>query len=89
MPGLAVISTSLRVVALAILIISGCEAPARVQAESIAPAPSAAGLERLTEFFQNEVTTGKLPGVIVLIQQHGRPVYLKCLGVRDVATKRR
>ena len=88
MPGLAVISTSLRVVALAILIISGCEAPARVQAESIAPAPSAAGLERLTEFFQNEVTTGKLPGVIVLIQQHGRPVYLKCLGVRDVATKR-
>ncbi len=47
----------------------------------------AARLERLTEFFQNEVATGKLAGVIVLIQQHGRPVYLKCFGVRDVATK--
>ena len=88
MSGLAVISTSLSVVAVATLIISGSGIPARVQAESGAPAPSAAGLERLTEFFQNEVTTGKLPGVIVLIQQHGRPVYLKCFGVRDVATKR-
>ena len=58
------------------------------QAEPVAAAPSAARLERLTEFFQNEVATGKLAGAIVLIQQHGRPVYLKCFGVRDVATKR-
>jgi CubicO group peptidase (beta-lactamase class C family) len=27
-----------------------------------------------------------LPGAVVLIQQHGKPVYLKCFGVRDVAT---
>jgi CubicO group peptidase (beta-lactamase class C family) len=33
------------------------------------------------------VTTGKLPGAVILIQQHGRPVYLKCLGVRDVTTR--
>src|SRR5207248_11560755 len=59
-------------------------APARADA---APAPSAARLELLTKFFDNEVATGKLPGAIVLIQQHGRPVYLKCFGVRDVATK--
>jgi CubicO group peptidase (beta-lactamase class C family) len=59
--------------------------PAR--AERVIPGPSPAKLERLTEFFQNEVATGKLAGVIVLIQQHGRPVYLKCFGVRDVATK--
>ena len=50
------------------------------------PAPSAAKLERITEFFNNEVATGKLPGAVVLIQQHGKPVYLKCFGVRDVAT---
>src|SRR6185369_7706157 len=51
------------------------------------PAPSAAKLERITEFFNNEVATGKLPGAVVLIQQHGKPVYLKCFGVQDVATK--
>src|SRR5882724_6266528 len=51
-----------------------------------APAPSAAKLERITEFFNNEIAAGKLPGAVVLIQQHGKPVYLKCFGVRDVET---
>ena len=48
--------------------------------------PSADKLERITEFFDNEIATGKLPGAVVLIQQHGKQVYLKCFGVRDVAT---
>jgi len=48
--------------------------------------PSADKLERITEFFNNEIATGKLPGAVVLIQQHGKPVYLKCFGVRDVVT---
>jgi CubicO group peptidase (beta-lactamase class C family) len=51
------------------------------------PSPSPNKLERITEFFNNEVAAGKLPGAVVLIQQHGKPVYLKCFGVRDVATK--
>ncbi len=51
-----------------------------------ARAPSPDRLERITEFFNNEIATGKLPGAVVLIQQHGKPVYLKCFGVRDVAT---
>jgi CubicO group peptidase (beta-lactamase class C family) len=51
-----------------------------------AQAPSPDRLERITEFFNNEVATGKLPGAVVLIQQHGKPVYLKCFGVRDVTT---
>src|SRR5437016_3414704 len=51
------------------------------------PAPSSAKLERITEFFNNEVATGKLPGAVVLIQQRGKPVYLKCFGVRDIATR--
>ena len=67
---------------------AGCGLSAPAQAEPVAPAPSAARLELLTKFFDNEVATGKLAGVIVLIQQHGRPVYLKCFGVRDVATRR-
>lgn len=48
--------------------------------------PSRAKLERITEFFDKEIATGKLPGAVVLIQQHGKPVYLKCFGVRDVGT---
>jgi hypothetical protein len=62
----------------------GSGMPDRVQAESAGAAPSAAGLERLGAFFENEVATGKLPGAIVLIQQHGQPIYFKCFGVRDV-----
>ena len=50
------------------------------------PAPSPDKLARITEFFDNEVATGKLPGAVVLIQQHGQPVYLKCFGVQDIAT---
>ena len=47
-----------------------------------APAPSASKLERITEFFNNEITTG----AAILIQQHGKPVYLKCFGVQAVET---
>ena len=62
------------------------ETAAADQAAKI-PAPSPDKLERITEFFNNEIATGKLPGAVVLIQQHGKPVYLKCFGVQDVATK--
>lgn len=51
------------------------------------PAPSPDKLDRITKFFDNEIATGKLPGAVVLIQQHGKPVYQKFFGVQDVATK--
>ena len=44
-------------------------------------------LEKIGEFFRNEVATGKIPGAIVLIEQHGKPVYHEFFGVRDGATK--
>jgi CubicO group peptidase (beta-lactamase class C family) len=44
-------------------------------------------LERIGEFFRSEIANGKIPGAIVLIQQHGKPVYFEKFGVRDVATK--
>jgi CubicO group peptidase (beta-lactamase class C family) len=50
------------------------------------PAPSPEKLERITAFFDNEVATGKLPGAVILVQQHGRPLYLKSFGKRDVRT---
>jgi CubicO group peptidase (beta-lactamase class C family) len=43
-------------------------------------------LERIGEFFRNEIANGKIPGAILLIQQHGKPVYHEFFGVRDVAT---
>jgi CubicO group peptidase (beta-lactamase class C family) len=44
-------------------------------------------LAKIGEFFRNEVTTGKIAGAIVLIQQHGKPVYHESFGVQDVVTK--
>jgi CubicO group peptidase (beta-lactamase class C family) len=48
---------------------------------------SRAGLARISDFFTHEVAVGKIPGAIVSIRRHGRPVYFKTFGVRDVATK--
>jgi CubicO group peptidase (beta-lactamase class C family) len=44
-------------------------------------------LEKIGEFFRNEVATGKIPGAILLIQQHGKPVYHEFFGVRDTVTE--
>src|SRR4051812_38016009 len=47
---------------------------------------SPARLERLGEYFRNEIATGMIPGAILLIQQHGKPVYFESFGVRDPET---
>jgi CubicO group peptidase (beta-lactamase class C family) len=44
-------------------------------------------LAKIGAFFENEVATGKIPGAIVLIQQHGKPVYHQSFGVQDVVSK--
>ena len=61
-------------------------------AESPSPSPVAASfsrarLQRVGDYIRNEIATGKIPGAIVLIQQHGQPVYFENFGVRDVATR--
>src|SRR6201992_2792966 len=63
-------------------------------APAIAEQPAAVGsafsqqkLERVSDYMRNEVATGKIPGAIVLIQQHGHPVYYQKFGVRDVESK--
>jgi CubicO group peptidase (beta-lactamase class C family) len=48
---------------------------------------SRAKLERVGDYIRNEIATGKIPGAIVLVQQHGQPVYFEKFGVRDVATR--
>jgi len=44
-------------------------------------------LQRVGDYLRDKVTQGKIPGAILLIQQHGKPVYHEFFGVRDVATK--
>jgi CubicO group peptidase (beta-lactamase class C family) len=44
-------------------------------------------LAKIGTFFNNEVATGKIPGAIVLIQQHGKSVYHQSFGVQDVTSK--
>jgi CubicO group peptidase (beta-lactamase class C family) len=44
-------------------------------------------LAKVSAFFKNEVDTGKIAGAIVLIQQHGKPVYHESFGVQDVVSK--
>ena len=44
-------------------------------------------LAKVSEFFRNEIATGKIPGAIVLIQQKGKPVYREYFGVQDVVSK--
>jgi CubicO group peptidase (beta-lactamase class C family) len=46
------------------------------------------GLSKVSDYLRNEVATGKIPGAVLLIQQHGQPVLLEDFGVLDVASKR-
>ena len=64
--------------------------PTAGNAESPLAAPSSFSpdkLRRVGDYIHNEIATGKIPGAILLIQQHGKPVYFENFGVRDVATK--
>ena len=62
---------------------SRAEAPAPVT-----PGFSAEGLAHLSDYMRNEVATGKIPGAVLLIQQHGQPVLLENFGVMDVDSRR-
>jgi CubicO group peptidase (beta-lactamase class C family) len=57
-------------------------------AVQLGPPPGAVlSIEKLSaidDFIDGEVAAGRIPGAIVLIQRHGKPVYLRCFGKRDV-----
>src|SRR6266436_268139 len=54
---------------------------------SVAASLSRAKLERVGDYVRNEIATGKIPGAVILVQQHGHPVYFESFGVRDVASQ--
>ncbi len=62
--------------------------PLPAAATGYAPRPGAElSLEKLAQiddFINGEIAAGRIPGAIVLIQRHGKPVYFKCFGQRDV-----
>ena len=61
--------------------------PARNRRPPFRQAFSRANLERVGDYIRNEIATGNIPGAILLIQQHGQPVYFESFGVRDVANQ--
>jgi CubicO group peptidase (beta-lactamase class C family) len=80
------VAAAIAVCSSAIVVGSPCQA----LAESAVPASrsfSHQGLERVGDYIKNEITSGIIPGAILLIQQHGKPVYFEKFGVRDVATE--
>ena len=44
-------------------------------------------LERVGDFLRDQIANGKIPGAILLIQQHGKPVYHEFFGVQDVVSR--
>src|SRR6267142_707180 len=75
------------VAALALVLVTGWPYELRAESQAtVAPTFSRAALDRIGDHVRNEVTTGKIPGAILLIQQHGKPVYFQSFGVRDPAT---
>lgn len=60
---------------------AGAESP-----PSVRPGFSRKTLQRVGDYLRNEIVSGKIPGAVILIQQHGKPVYFEHFGMRDVAT---
>jgi CubicO group peptidase (beta-lactamase class C family) len=59
-----------------------------VLANAFGPPPKAPlsleKLSRIDAFLNDQIAQGEIPGAIVLIQRHGKPVYFKWFGKRDV-----
>ncbi|MBB4260737.1 MULTISPECIES: serine hydrolase [unclassified Bradyrhizobium] len=73
-------------IAALVLLVGAVGAKAGSEARS-ARTLSAQGLAKVSDYIRNEIVTGKIPGAILLLQQHGKPVYYENFGVRDVATE--
>ena len=65
--------------------------PGAGQAESpstVAASFSREKLQPVGDYIRNEIAAGKIPGAVILIQQHGQPVYFESFGLRDVESRR-
>jgi CubicO group peptidase (beta-lactamase class C family) len=73
--------------ALVLLLVAIAPGMARTEAPLPAAGFSQDGIARIRQYMRNEVLAGKIPGAVLLIQQHGRPVLFESFGMRDVDSK--
>jgi CubicO group peptidase (beta-lactamase class C family) len=78
---------SRRVVSYALVALLTASAHASNSATEVARHLDPQRIEKVGDYFRNEIAAGHLAGAVVLVQQHGQPVLLQSLGVRDVATQ--
>lgn len=72
--------------ALSSLAVAACPASPAIAATATSPAArvlSADKLARLGDYFTTMTAEGNIPGAVVLVQQHGRPVFSASFGRRD------
>src|SRR2546429_3951380 len=71
-----------------VAMVAGILLSAPLPAAQFGPPPNAPlsleKLSRIDAFLNDQVAQGEIPGAIVLIQHHGKPVYFKWFGKRDV-----
>jgi CubicO group peptidase (beta-lactamase class C family) len=70
-----------------VLLAALAPAPALAETAPFGPPPGATiavqKLAPIEDFLNGEIAAERIPGAIVLVQQHGKPVYLKWFGKRD------
>jgi CubicO group peptidase (beta-lactamase class C family) len=77
----------LAVAALTISLVVGWTFELRAEPRApVAGTLSPDALKGLDDTIRNEISTGKIPGGVLLIQQHGKPVHFECFGIRDPDT---
>src|SRR5947208_12189537 len=71
-----------------VAMVAGILLSAPLPAAQFGPPPNAPlsleKLSRIDAFLNGQVAQGEIPGAVVLIQRHGKPVYFKWFGKRDV-----
>jgi CubicO group peptidase (beta-lactamase class C family) len=81
---------TLRALACGAVLTALAVAPSRAEGTFNIPAGAHFNLQKLAkvgDYLREQVANGKIPGAIILIQQHGKPVYQEFLGVQDVVSK--
>ena len=77
--------------ALALLIVAIVARPDSGRAEPASPVSAGFSLQRLarvSDFIRDEIAAARIPGAVILIQQHGHPVYFESFGMLDVESRR-
>jgi CubicO group peptidase (beta-lactamase class C family) len=78
------VATAITLLLAAIVVIGASRAEQPFPAAPV----SSERLARISDYMRSEVISGKIPGAVLLVQQHGRPVLFEAFGLRDVESKR-